>query len=82
MDISHKVQDPQTRTNWVIRRSRGKIHESHSEGEIKESVEVGGERELGRRGGKEVVRCGERHGQGRAERENGNCRENIGNLWG
>lgn len=51
MDISHKVQDPQTRTNWIIRRSHGKIHQSHSEGEIKESGEVGGERELGRRGG-------------------------------
>ena len=56
--------------------------ESHSHGEMKWSLEVGGKRELGRRGGKEAVRCGERSGQARAGSENGNRWENAGRLWG
>ena len=50
--------------------------ESHPEGEIKQSPEVDGERELGRKWGEEENGDGDQvwgRGQERAGSENGNC---------
>jgi hypothetical protein len=40
----------QTQRSQVTKRAQGRMLEYHSEGEIKQSIEVDGERELGGRG--------------------------------